>query len=404
MKIDVIRIIEQFSRIIDEGVLYNLKLYGFNFENYKFTTNHQFKVGHFSVHLGEKLGLSKEELEDLFILGLFHDVGFVAAEIAPENKNVNALKNYEALVGHCIIGEQLISEFPFHTNVAKVIAYHHEKYDGTGFFRISGKDIPLFSRILLVGNLIDLFYNLDNLEDKYDEICEFIKSESGLSCDPSLALPALEVLKDHRKTDFSARNEDIPIKHIEMDWNKLKTLLESLMKIIDHKSPFTYKHSTTISGLADQFSDLYNYDHIKKDKLRIAANIHDVGKLQVPLSILEKPTILTGAEMDLIMTHPTAGEEMFRQIDEFDEIAQWVGQHHEKLNGKGYPKGLAGDEILFESRVLAICDIYVALTEDRPYRPAFSKLEAIKVMKEMIQRGELDSMVFIDLLTILNQS
>jgi HD-GYP domain-containing protein (c-di-GMP phosphodiesterase class II) len=114
------------------------------------------------------------------------------------------------------------------------------------------------------------------------------------------------------------------------------------------------------------------------DKVKMAGLIHDIGKISVPLELLSKPTTLMDIEMNLIRYHPTAGYEILRNVDMPWPIAEVVLQHHERINGAGYPKGLQGEQILLESQIIAVADVYEAMTSHRPYRPSPGKEAAIE--------------------------
>src|SRR5690606_22787980 len=117
--------------------------------------------------------------------------------------------------------------------------------------------------------------------------------------------------------------------------------------------------------------------------------LHDIGKLVVPLSILEKPGKLSQQELQVIKSHPYYTKLILKQIKGIEDIAEWAGNHHEKLNGKGYPEKLMGSNITKEDQIIAIADIYQALTEDRPYREGMDSQTAIEIMMDMADRGEL---------------
>jgi len=106
------------------------------------------------------------------------------------------------------------------------------------------------------------------------------------------------------------------------------------------------------------------------DLLRRAALIHDIGKIGIPGDLLTKPTVLTPLEMALIRTHAETGYQMVKDISFFTPLAEIIRQHHERMDGSGYPRGLKADEILPEARVLAVADVFEAMTSHRPYRPA----------------------------------
>jgi len=110
----------------------------------------------------------------------------------------------------------------------------------------------------------------------------------------------------------------------------------------------------------------------------MAGVVHDIGKIHVPAEILSSPAKLSNAEFEIIKTHPLAGYEILKVIDFPWPVAEIVYQHHEKLDGSGYPRGLKGEEILLEARILTVADVVEAMTSHRPYRPGFGVFPALQ--------------------------
>lgn len=128
--------------------------------------------------------------------------------------------------------------------------------------------------------------------------------------------------------------------------------------------------------------------------MEIAALLHDIGKLSIPNCILDKNGKLTSEEMRIMRSHTYYTRLILSKIDGFEDITDWASNHHEKLNGKGYPLGLSEEEISLESRIMAICDIYEALTADRPYRQGMSMENAFKIIETMVKSGEICGKTF----------
>jgi HAMP domain-containing protein len=150
----------------------------------------------------------------------------------------------------------------------------------------------------------------------------------------------------------------------EMNWGAL----QALARAVDAKSAWTAGHSERVTELALKIGKVLNIDSDSLEKLQRGAFLHDIGKIGVPLAVLDKPAKLSDEEFGLIKRHPDLGAKIIEPINAFREILPMVSQHHERFDGKGYPAGLAGEEIHQGARILAVADVYDALSSDRPYR------------------------------------
>jgi HD-GYP domain-containing protein (c-di-GMP phosphodiesterase class II) len=163
--------------------------------------------------------------------------------------------------------------------------------------------------------------------------------------------------------------------------------------IIDKKSTFTRQHSSGLALNTGKIASIYGFDANKTERLRIAGLLHDLGKLAVPNQILDKPGRLTTEEFSIIKSHTYYTKLILDKIDGISDISEWASNHHETLNGTGYPEAIDSSSLSLESRILAVCDIYQALTEDRPYRPGMTKAKAFNIIDNMADYGNIDSAV-----------
>lgn len=150
----------------------------------------------------------------------------------------------------------------------------------------------------------------------------------------------------------------------------VSTTIQVLVSALESRDPYTTGHQSRASDLACAITTEMGLDQDKIEGIRMASIIHDIGKLAVPTEILAKPGKLTDIEFLLIKQHSQTGYEMLKDVESPWPLAQIVHQHHERMNGTGYPKNLKGDEILLESRILAVADVVEAISSDRPYRPS----------------------------------
>jgi HD-GYP domain-containing protein (c-di-GMP phosphodiesterase class II) len=140
-------------------------------------------------------------------------------------------------------------------------------------------------------------------------------------------------------------------------------------------------------------ADFYGFDAERKTKLTIAADLHDIGKLAVPNAVLDKPSTLNAAEMELVKPHTYYTRKTLESITGFEDITEWASNHHEKLDGTGYPYGFNGVRLDFESRLMACIDIFQALTEERPYRQPLDHDTVSRIMLDMASKGGIDQQI-----------
>ncbi len=167
--------------------------------------------------------------------------------------------------------------------------------------------------------------------------------------------------------------------------NLQKTLEETvnaLSALVEMRDPYTAGHQNRVARIARAIAQELGLSEDAVQGIWVASLIHDIGKVRVPADILSRPAHLSSAEFELIKEHPQTGYEILRKIDFPWPIAEIVLQHHERINGSGYPLGLKGDEILFASRIIGVADVVEAMTYHRPYREALGLDAALDEIKE----------------------
>jgi HD-GYP domain-containing protein (c-di-GMP phosphodiesterase class II) len=158
--------------------------------------------------------------------------------------------------------------------------------------------------------------------------------------------------------------------NVERLRKSLGATINAMAVTVETRDPYTAGHQRRVADLARAIAMEMNMERNQIDGVRMASMIHDIGKISIPSEILTKPTQLTALEFGLIKTHPQSGYNILKDIEFPWPIARIVLEHHERLNGSGYPNGLKGEQLLLESRIIAIADVVEAISSNRPYRPA----------------------------------
>jgi PAS domain S-box-containing protein len=158
----------------------------------------------------------------------------------------------------------------------------------------------------------------------------------------------------------------------------LQTTIGVLTQTVERRDPYTAGHQRRVGILAGRIAQEMGLDPERVDQIRMSGFVHDLGKISVPAEILSKPGRLSELEMDIIREHPGHGRDILHDVESDWDLAKIVYQHHERLDGSGYPQGLKGDEISLEARILAVADVVEAMASYRPYRPAIGLEEALE--------------------------
>ncbi len=172
--------------------------------------------------------------------------------------------------------------------------------------------------------------------------------------------------------------EDKLLRSYESLQKTLNDAIATMVKIVELRDPYTAGHQQNVADLATAIAEELKLDIDRIDQIRMAAVIHDIGKMYIPSDILSKPGRLTAIEYDLIKTHPRYGYDIVNGMDFPVVVARAILQHHERLDGSGYPGKLKGDEIIPESRILAVADVVEAMASHRPYRSAMGINKALE--------------------------
>ncbi len=312
---------------------------------------------------------------------------------ADQHKN-----NRELIELRCDRGAMIVQKLGLGIEAAVGVRHLDEHWDGGGYpGGLKGANIPIISRLMAIGQHLDAFCMDQGPQPAIDTLIE----RSGRWFDPDLTAAAASLDQSRRLFQYCLPNDATeetraailrlnPESETRLSALDIDAICETFADVVDAKSPFTYRHSVGVMGAAVAIGKVMGLPANRMQVLRRAALLHDVGKLSISNTILDKPTKLTDAELGIVKTHPGLSSEILGHIGAFREIAVMAGEHHEKLDGTGYPAGLSGKDLSLESRLLAVADIYGALSEKRPYREALPPSQIAMIMEREIP-AKLDS-------------
>ena len=295
----------------------------------------------------------------------------------------------ELIETRCTRGADIARKMRFSEAVAQGIHNLDEHWDGSGKPEAKkGEEISLYARIALLAQVVDIF----RMSGGEDAARKEIENRSGTWFDPAL-VKAFKTVASRPSFWDSMESDDLREMILDLepknaainfDEDYLDDIASGFAQVVDAKSPFTKGHSERVALFTDMIAEELKLSLPHRRWLKRAALLHDIGKLGVSNSILDKPAKLDEAEWILMRNHATETETILSRISVFKHMAPIAAAHHERLDGKGYPKNLKGDDITFESRILAVADIFDALTADRPYRAAMPVAKALSIMTEEV--------------------
>lgn len=369
-------------------------------------TMHGKRAALIAVDIAKTMNFSDEDISDLRVLTLLHDYGITKSTY--QKMRLSGRDSIEEDISHCIEGESLIPRCLLYKYRPNIILYSHEKLDGSGFFGLNGSGIPLFSQIINLSSDVEMCYRKGN---NPTQILEFVESGIGTKYSPELA-EIFRMTQDKVAFYLSLNSDNINLEikssitddEFEMTYSLMEQMCAILEAAVNAKSPFTFKHSKNVSALADSMSRYYEFDEDRSKQFCIAAKLHDIGKLTVPDCIIDKKGPLTPEEFSKVKQHPYYTSKLLKESDVLENISKWASQHHEKLNGSGYPYGLNEKSLSFESQLMSVLDIFEALTDNRPYRKALPMKEVHNIMNAMVDRGELNERIVRDTLKMFSSN
>jgi HD-GYP domain-containing protein (c-di-GMP phosphodiesterase class II) len=303
----------------------------------------------------------------------------------------------------CDRGAEIAHKLGFSDATAAAVRALDEHWDGHGQpGGLRGPEIPMLARILCLAQTAEAFNAARGPRTMY----RVVRRRSGQWFDPML-VDALDAFHSDRRFWASLAEADVsavePADRILVaDDERLDRIAEGFAAVVDAKSPWTHEHCDGVGQIATGIATLLGFDPDALRELRRASLLHDLGKVSISNRILDKPGPLTEAELERIRHHPVLTEQILERVSSFSGLAELASAHHERIDGTGYPRGLAGEQLTLSMRVLAIADVYEALISDRPYRPAFAPEAALDVMRPDVPRG-LDPDAFAALETLVRR-
>jgi HD-GYP domain-containing protein (c-di-GMP phosphodiesterase class II) len=323
---------------------------------------HHQRVAYITYKIGTELKLPLKKLSTLTMAAALHDIGAVSLK-----ERIEALEfedNSEA--EHQERGYKLLKTFNPFKEVAKIIRYHHHHWDDYN------ESFPIESNIIFLADRTSVLLKDDDINNK-ESILGLIKKLSGQYFNPLFVQALIKAAKNNAfwielslPSIGRIVSDRIGASNIYIDDETLINISKLFSRIIDFRSTFTATHSSGVAASAKYLGKLCNLSNVECILLEIAGYLHDIGKLAIPKEILEKEGSLNLEERRVIEKHTYFTYRILDQIKPLKVINEIACLHHERMNGKGYPFGIEGSKLSLCSRIMAVADVFTAITEVRP--------------------------------------
>jgi len=370
--------------------------------------NHHKRVAYISLNIGRQLGLNDSDLLELVIASSLHDIGALSTK-----ERLEILKfETENPEHHAELGYRLLKNFKPFTEVAKLVRYHHRNYDNKGMIDDS---TFIKSNVIHLADRIDILISENNfILNQVKDIKVKINNYSNIFFKPEIvnvfnALAEQEcfwldlISPSIDKYIYNSLNSS----YIKLDHDEILDVSKLFAQIIDFRSSFTATHSCGVAATAEKLAILSDFNEDDALLMKVAGYFHDLGKLAIPSEILNKNGKLNEEEFNIIKTHTYYTRRILENIKGFETINDWASLHHERLDGNGYPFHYNSVRLSIGSRIMAVADVFTAVTEERPYRNGMNKEATLKILNKMVDNYALDESVvklLIDNFELINET
>ncbi|NVO05461.1 MAG: HD domain-containing protein [Rhodoferax sp.] len=363
--------------------------------------HHGKRVAYIAAEIARYCGWSQTRMDDLFQAAILHDCGVSKTMIHARL----AQFEWENEGAHCVLGAELMESCALLRPLSSLVRYHHthwNAFDGAGLSdqeKFAANCIYLADRVDI--SCLNMRGTSGNLLLSRDAVRAQIIEKRGTWFEAGL-VDAFMAVSDSEGFWFTLENEHVSgyvsrwifeSAEVEIDFLELRSLVRVFSRIVDAKSAFTREHSEGVASLARYLGEQFALPERTCEMLELAGLLHDLGKLRIPDELLEKNAPLTPTEYANVQRHSFDTYNILRNIHGLEEVALWAGQHHERVDGSGYPYHRSGTDISFESRIVAAADVFQALAQTRPYRGALPPAEILSILKDQAQAKKLDMQI-----------
>jgi HD-GYP domain-containing protein (c-di-GMP phosphodiesterase class II) len=355
---------------------------------------HHRRVAYVADAIARQVALPPDQRRDVFLAAALHDAGAFSV-----GERLGTLEFEMARPhGHALAGYHLLRSFPHFARAARLVRGHHVPWAGGRGEVWRGEPVPLGSQILhLADRASVLVRRPSDVADGGAGVRRVLTRARGALFVPELVQALVEASQAdgfwEEALESRAHLETAELGRVEVSASDFRSLGRLFWQLVDFRSRFTATHSSGVVAVARRLAELCGMNGRDIGSVALAAGLHDLGKLAVPAEILEKERSLSPGEREVLRSHPALSRRILQGIRGLEEVSDWASDHHERLDGRGYPRGRRAAELPLGARIVAVADVFTALTEERPYRRGMSARETASVLRGMAGDGALDAAI-----------
>jgi HD-GYP domain-containing protein (c-di-GMP phosphodiesterase class II) len=358
--------------------------------------SHQQRVAYIALRIAKAMGHHPVKQADLMYASVLHDIGLLSVE-----EKIRSMTSDSKDEGrHAGVGADLLRRFSSFNKASQIVRLHHRSWSEEPG-QSETDDIRILANMLSLADHVDRAVNRGTgILVQAKTVVEGVSQSAGKEFSPEIVQCFREFASEESfwldfasPRIYSVLSGMVQWPRVELDLHAMEEIAKIFCRIVDFRSRFTSTHTAGVAVVARELARRMCFSGKGCQQMLIAGYLHDLGKVAVPNAILNKPGKLNPEEFDVIRAHTYHTYHILSTIGGFEEIAIWAAFHHERLDGKGYPFHVRGEDIPLGSRIMCVADVFTAVTENRPYRKGTGRNETLPILQNMARSGALDDNV-----------
>jgi HD-GYP domain-containing protein (c-di-GMP phosphodiesterase class II) len=359
--------------------------------------DHQQRVAYIALRIAKAMGHHPAKQADLMYASVLHDIGLLSVEEKIQSMTMESKDEGR----HAGVGADLLRRFSSFNKASQIVRLHHRSWSDEPGQSETDDIIRILANMLSLADHVDRAVNrgagiLGQAKAVVEGVSQLAEKEFSpeiVQCFRELAAEESFWLDFASPRIYSVLSGMVQWPRVELDLHAMEEIAKIFCRIVDFRSRFTSTHTAGVAAVARELARRMCFSGKGCQQMLVAGYLHDLGKVAVPNAILNKPGKLDPEEFDVIRAHTYHTYHILSTIGGFEEIAIWAAFHHERLDGKGYPFHVRGEDIPLGSRIMCVADVFTAVTENRPYRKGTGRNETLPILQNMARSGSLDDNV-----------